>query len=97
MLNWLVFAVIGRVLIFVWQRLHLPFKSEWFEKLHTCSLCSGVWIYSILAVSFKVDIFSDLFQPSFVGQVSTGILTSYLVWVFVAGFKSLHQPEVIVI
>ena len=96
MLSWLAFAAVGKVLIFVWQKFQFPFKNEWLEKIHDCPLCSGVWIYSVLAVGFNVDIFADFFRSTIISQVSTGILTSYLVWVFVAGWKSLHE-EVIVI
>lgn len=95
MIDWLVFAAVGRVLVFVWQKFQLPFKNEWLEKLHNCDLCSGVWIYGVLAMGFNVDIFADFFKPSIIGEVSTAILTSYLVWVFVAGWKSQHEVIVI--
>lgn len=97
MLIWLIFAVVGRVLIFVWQIFQLPFKNEWLEKLHRCDLCSGVWVYGLLAVSFKVDIFSEIFimNPSLVGELVTAVITSYLVHYFVLGWKSQHEVIVV--
>lgn len=96
MLGYLVFAVIGRVIIYVWMKFDLPIKNKWLEKLHACDLCSGVWIYSILAVAFNVDVMSELYTGiPIIAQLVTGIITSYLVHYFVLGWKAKHEVVVV--
>ena len=52
----------GRVLIYLWSRFPLPdkFDNSKFGKLHNCTECAGVWIYSILFILFGVDILGML-------------------------------------
>lgn len=66
---------------------------DWLEKLHRCDLCSGVWVYAILAVALQLDLFG---MSNVVTQAATGAVTSYLVHVFVIGWKEkFAQPIVI--
>jgi uncharacterized membrane protein len=96
MLSWLLFAVTGRLLIFLGMRFHLPEKIEkieWISQLHMCSLCMGVWIYTALAFFMNVDILNSWlgFQHvPVIGEIVTGCVTSYLVFIFVLGFKDAH-------
>lgn len=94
--GWLLFAATGRVLIYLWmifpepQFTKLPF---WLEKLHRCDLCSGVWVYAILAVALQLDLFGT---NNVVTQAATGAITSYLVHMFMLGAKEkFSQPIVI--
>lgn len=98
MLNWLIFAVVGRVLIYVWMKFELPFKNKWIEKIHECPLCSGVWIYGALALAFRVDIFSETFittTATIIGELVTAVITSFLVHYFILGWKSQHEVIVV--
>lgn len=94
--TWLLFAATGRVLIYLWmifpepQFMKLP---SWLEKLHRCDLCSGVWIYSILAIAIQIDLFG---LNNVVTQIATGAVTSYLVHVFVIGVKEKFAPPVVI-
>jgi len=104
-LSWLVYAAIGRVIIYLWMKFPLPEKREnypsrFIHKLHECALCSGTYIYPILALCFGVDIFQDLFGytgaiPQIVGQIATGMATSWLVYVFSAGWSSLNEVTIV--
>jgi hypothetical protein len=75
----------------------LPFESKWIEKLHNCDLCSGVWVYCVLAVLFGVDIVQDIFgrTVAIAGALVTGAVSSFVVHIFSLGWKT--RFEVIVI
>lgn len=82
MLSWLLFAGLGRILIFVWQRFPEKYVPTAFLKdVHDCDLCSGVYIYTGFAIALGVGWWSLLLGP----------VTSAVVWIFVRGVKSLHE------
>jgi hypothetical protein len=98
-LTWLVFAATGRVLVYIWQLFPFPFKaSEWLKKLHDCDLCSGTWIYGVLALALQVDIFAETFgvTPSIVGELGTAVVTSYLVHIFMIGAREKFAQPIII-
>lgn len=97
MLNWFVFAAVGKLLVFLWQKFPLPKFLARLEKLHDCDLCSGVWIYCALAVFFGVDIIQDTFGYSvpILGSLVTGAITSFVVSVFSAGWNSKFEVVII--
>lgn len=69
-------------------------KLPWYvEKLHRCDLCSGVWIYGILAVALGIDLFG---ANNIVTQAATGAITSYLVHVFLIGVREKFAPTVVI-
>jgi len=98
--KWILFLVIGRIVIEVWQRFQLPKfveKYKWFVKLHECSLCSGVWIFTILSLFLGVDLLSTLvftYIPV-VSEVVTGIVISWAVWIFTLGWKSAYEVVIV--
>lgn len=55
--------------------------------------------YCALALFFGVDIIQDTFGHTvqIVGELLTGCITSYVVHIFSAGWKSLYNNEVIII
>ena len=94
--SWLLFAAAGRILIYLWMLFPEPkFMKlpDWLEKLHRCDLCAGTWIFGILAIALRVDLFGF---GNIVTQVASGAITSYLVHVFMIGAKEkFAQPIVI--
>lgn len=98
--EWLLFAATGRVLIYVWFQFPLPskfyLKKTYFyttiNKLHSCDLCAGVWLYGLLALVTGADMFS---VGSVVTMLATGAVTSLLVHIFVIGWKSKFEVVVI--
>jgi len=96
MLSWLVYAALGKLIIVLWQAFHFPTwlsKFKWLTDLHECDLCSGVWIYVILAFIWKIDIIKIWFGLDnifSIGLVVTGMLTSWLVHIFSIGFKEKY-------
>lgn len=102
MLDWLIYAAIGRLLVFLWQKFPIPepkktYISQFIYKLHLCDLCSGVWIYCILALVFGVDIVKDTFgfTQTIGGTLITGAITSFVVHIFVLGWKSKFEVVII--
>ena len=93
MLNWLVYASLGKLLIYLWTAFHLPnwlSKYKFVELLHGCDLCSGVWAYMALAFIWRIDILQlwfDIRYVFIVSEIITGALTSFLVHIFSLGFK----------
>ena len=85
MLSWLIYAAIGKVLIYLWSKFPLPEKLEkikQIEQLHSCHLCSGVWIYTVLAWLLGVDLLELWFGFSHVialSEIVTGCVTSYVI------------------
>ena len=107
MLNWLVYAALGKLFIYLWQLFPLPemkktYISQVIYKLHLCDLCSGTWIFSVLALAFKVDIFQDAFGYTapialILGELATGAITSFAVHIFSLGIREKYFNEVLVI
>lgn len=100
LLKWILFIVLGRLIIHIWQQFYLPkflAKIEWFVKLHECDLCSGVWIYAILSMFLGVDVLSILIfdYVPLVSEVLTGIVVSWLVHIFVLGWRAKYEVVVV--
>ena len=98
--KWILFLLLGKIIIHVWMQFHLPKalkKIEWFEKLHTCDLCSGVWVFSILSFFMEVDLLETTgfgYIP-IVGAIVTGIVVSWLVHIFTLGWKAKYEVIII--
>lgn len=90
--SWILFLLVGRILIYLWQNFPLPTKLEnndVLHKLHVCDLCAGVWIYGILSYFLGLsllEVFGFSYVP-LVSEVVTGGVISFLVHVFVIGWK----------
>lgn len=103
MLEWLTFAALGKLLIYLWQLFPISQKepktyvSQFIYKLHQCDLCSGVWIYSGLALLFGIDIIQTEFGSTvpIAGELVTGAITSFVVHIFSIGWKTKYEVIVI--
>lgn len=89
MLSWLLYAVTGRILIFVWQKFPAKYVPTSFIKdIHACDLCSGTYLYPVLAWALGMKLIPGLL---------VGVVTSVVVWVFVKGLKSVITPDTLII
>lgn len=98
--KWILFLLIGKIVIYIWMQFHLPKfikKIDWFVKLHDCDLCSGVWIYSGLSFFMGVDLLevTGFGYIPLVSAIITGIVVSWLVHIFSLGWKSKYEVVVI--
>ncbi len=94
--DWLVFVAFGKLLIYFWMQFPIPnvlTNLSFFRKLHECDLCSGCWIYWVLAVALRFDLLPALGLPHvpIVGEFLTGGAISYLVHVFSIGVKAKYE------
>lgn len=101
-LGWLLFAASGKIIIYLWQTFPMPPVAErtkkkylykLVDKLHSCDLCSGVWVYFALAAFLEADIVSPYFgvPATIAGEFVTAGITSYLVHVFSYGWRAKHE------
>jgi hypothetical protein len=95
MISWIIYAVIGKLLIYFWQKFPLPEKIEKTKigQLHSCGICSGFWIYTALAFLLNVDLLQAWFgfTPMLVlSEIITGCITSYLIHLLSLGFAEQH-------
>lgn len=111
MLFFLVYAAIGKLLIFLWQQFPLSgwLADKWkpLQKLFGCDLCFGVWVYWLLALFFpSVNLFicymsqwaSDMFLYVLMYIFTaflTGAVTSFIVHLFSLGWNTKFQKIVI--
>jgi hypothetical protein len=61
------------------------------KKLHLttlieCNLCLGFWVYLILLIWFRVNIFS-VYYPG-LSEVATAALVSFVMWLLTVGWFS---------
>lgn len=88
-ISWFVFVAVGRIMVFVWQKFPDKYVPTKFVKdIHACDLCSGVYIYTALAWLTGSDL---------VNAFITGVVTSFIVWIFVKGLKSVTPPDTLII
>jgi hypothetical protein len=96
---WLLAQIVQKMLQSAAPVVRLPNfleKRRTIEYLHRCDLCSGVWIFSILAYFMQMDLLSVAgFPATIVGGAITGSVISFLVHLLVLGWKS--KFEVIVV
>jgi len=96
MLKWLLFAGIGKVLIYFWKKFPLPAKIEKInniKQLHECDMCSGFWIYTTLAFLMSVNLLELWFGFGYIvmlSEIITGCVTSYVVHLLSVGFSEQH-------
>ena len=98
--GWLVFILLGRLAIYVVMQIPLPkslAKIEMIKKLHDCDMCFGVWVYSILAGFLQIDILELLgfWYVPLVSEILVGIVTSFLVHIFIIGWKAKFDVVVV--
>lgn len=98
--TYFVFCVVGRIIIFVIQKASHSYlsliKSEdkwrgFLTELFGCDLCLGVWIYTIGAWFLDVNVLYEYRYNPVLSGITTGIITSFLVWLISAGWNSKFQ------
>ena len=96
----LVLAGIGKLAMFLWKKApyqgyiaRLPRVGKFFKELFACELCLGVWIYWLLGFIWQMN-FMGVTLPV-LSEFLDGIVISFIVWVFSAGWQTLFQNFVI--
>ena len=95
----LIFAVIGKLLMFLWSKSPYPkYMSRiskigsFFKELFACELCFGCWLYFGLDFVWQLKLISSV---PVLSEFLDGIIVSFMVWIFTAGWNSLFRNFVI--
>ena len=96
-----IFAVIGKLAMFLWEKApyqgyiaRIPKVGRFFKELFACELCLGCWLYFFMGFAYRLNLLG--IQPiPVLTEFLDGIIVSFLVWVFSAGWQTLFQNFVI--
>ena len=92
-------TIVGRIIIWLWMQFPLPawVDNSRIGKLHTCSVCSGTWIYFIIFTIFRVDLLNMVGFPEtgLIGWFRGGGIISYLVYLLESGFRERFMTVII--
>jgi drug/metabolite transporter (DMT)-like permease len=100
-MNWIAFILIGKLLIYLWQQFPLPVRlenSQTIYKLHSCDLCSGVWLYGLLSY-FMGSSLLTLLGLSYIpvaSELITGGVVSFVVHIFSIGWRDKFSPNLVI-
>lgn len=96
-IEFLLFVLIGRLLIFLGMSFPPFSESKWefFKKLWNCDLCAGVWVFTFLSFAMKITILSNYFYIPLVAEIVTGCVTAFLVHLAVLGWKTKFDIVII--
>ena len=100
-----IFALVGKLLIFLLQKFpkhSLPIIGKLFregrllDNLFSCDLCLGVWVYAGLAFIIDVNVIGDLFvYVPILSEFITGAIVSFVMHLISAGWNAQYQNIVI--
>ncbi len=99
MSSWLGYLVLGKVLIYLWQKFPFPKGYKIISGLHECDLCSGVWIYFFAALLFRMDLLNLFGLPYYpiLNEGITGGVISFVVHIFSVGWKTKFDSGEVII
>ena len=90
--TFLVLCLVGKLAMYLWT---ISPYAEWmsakwvfFEKLFSCHLCLGVWVYPLLAWAFQVNVLDGFFYIPVLSEMITGGVTSFLVFLASEGWNA---------
>lgn len=93
--EFLLIVVLGRILLYAIQNVAGNVKlPKFFEKLVRCDFCLGCWLYFALMWAFHQRITGIPHIP-ILSHFLLGILVSFVVHVFVLGWKTKFEKIVI--
>lgn len=95
--GYLLFLCIGRLLIFIGAKFVQinEIKIPFLQKLASCLLCSGVWVYTLFSFLTGYIILEDWTVVPILSQVITGCFSAYLVYLVESGWKSMNEVIII--
>lgn len=95
--KYVLFLGVGKLLIYIGQNfIHSNTKSEFINKLFSCDLCLGVWVYTILSWALGVAVLSDILPyVPFLSELIAGCLSSFVAHLLTVGWKTKYEVVVI--
>lgn len=104
MMDYFVFCVVGRTLIYTGQKFplnHLPIIGKFFDEgkflrqLFDCDFCLGVWVFTILSAIFRMNILLEWIYVPVISELITGSVTSFLVHLVRLGWQTKFSVIVV--
>ena len=92
------FLVIGRTFIFFGKKFveQNEIKIKFLNKLLSCSLCTGVWVYTIMSFLTHYYVFEDFVSYiPILSELAAGCFSSLLVYYIETGYRSLHEVVIV--
>lgn len=97
MIKIIIYAGLGKLIIFFAQA--FPFqkiaiigklweRDRFFGKLFACDLCLGVWIYWLLAILLKVNIYEEFGYIPIIFEFFTGATMSLIMHLLSLGWNT---------
>lgn len=83
-------AAIGRLALFLIGQLPIKMTNKILDKLFTCDLCLGVWIYFFLCIFSRLEIVSEFVGGAYIpilNEFLTGAIISFVVHLISIGWK----------
>ena len=96
--GYILFLVIGRILIFFGNKFveQNEIKIKFLNRLFSCPLCLGVWVYTIMSFLTGYYVFGDwISYVPVLSELAAGCFSSLLVHLVVTGYKTLYEVVVI--
>ncbi len=97
--QYVIYCLVSYLLLYMAKKfppiIWLGNRTEVLGKLIECNLCFGVWISFIVALLLQVNFFHGWFYIVGVSEFITGTITSFILYVFVAGWDTLFRMMVI--
>lgn len=96
MLTWIALGCMGKLIMWLWEMFPIrPRGIPFFDKLFTCHLCMGVWVYTFLSFVFGM-IALDWFPyiPVF-SEFLTGAILSFIVHLVSSGWNSEYRDLIV--
>lgn len=97
-LYWLIYCGVGKLLMYTLRKfppaIKIAERYEFARQLLDCYFCLGVWFYTFLAFVFGINLVHYEYIP-FISELTTGCVTSFVVYVFCIGWESSFGVYVI--
>lgn len=84
------YILVGKISIYfiqIFPPTQLLYKWKYLEKLFTCDLCLGTWIFAFFAYIFKINFMQEWFYIPILCELLTGAITSFIVHLVSIGWK----------
>ena len=100
--HFIIYGLIGRLFIWLWQispyQRVIDFIGNekvrgYLQELFDCDLCLGVWVYFILALIMKMNMYN--FYVPIVSEILTGASVSFIAHLMAIGWKEKFSTIII--
>ncbi len=84
------YIAIGKLSIYfiqIFPPIQILYKWKYLEKLLSCDLCLGTWVFAFYAWTFKINFMQEWFYVPILCEIVTGAIASFIVHLVSIGWK----------